>query len=99
MTTAEILELMTEVTSVRPDPQHRVSLGKVKTPPNVTSYKVYTNSDGLIVLQPHVSIPANEAWLYKNKKAHSSVIRGIENAKAGKARKSKENYTKYIKED
>jgi len=37
--------------------------------------------DGTIVLRPAVTVPANEAWLWKNKKALAMVQRGLEEAR------------------
>lgn len=98
MTTAQILREFTEVTEVKADSKHRVALGKVDIAKRVSHYRVYTNSEGLIVLDPQVSIPAREAWLYKNKKALKAVQMGLEDMKAGRAHKAKEDFTKYIDE-
>ena len=43
-----------------------------------------------------VSIPAHEAWLYKNKKALDSVRKGLEEARQGKLSKAPEDFSKYI---
>lgn len=40
--------------------------------------------DGTIVLRPAVTVPANEAWLWKNKKALAMVQAGIKEAKTGR---------------
>ncbi len=98
MTTAQILEGFEEVTEVRADSKHRVALGKIEVIQKISHYKVYRNDDGLIILEPLVTIPAREAWLYKNKKALADVRAGLEEARAGKANKAKEDYTKYTKE-
>jgi hypothetical protein len=37
--------------------------------------------DGTIVLRPAVTIPVNEAWLWRNKKALAMVQRGLEEAR------------------
>ena len=96
MTTAQILQEFKEITLVRADGKHRVSLGKVEIAHKATSFRVYTNTDGLIVLDPQVTIPAREAWLYKNKRALRAVQSGLEDARAGRVRKSKEDFTKHI---
>lgn len=46
-------------------------------------YRIYRNDAGQILLDPQVMVPAREAWLYKNKKAHTAVLEGIEQAKRG----------------
>jgi hypothetical protein len=40
--------------------------------------------DGQIVLDPQVSIPASEAWLYRNPEALASVRRGLQDLAEGK---------------
>ena len=98
MTTAQILQEMTQVAELKADSKHRVTLGKLEIAKKATSYKVYTNTDGLIVLDPQVSIPAREAWLYKNHRALKAVQMGLNDAKAGRSHKAKEDFTKYIDE-
>jgi hypothetical protein len=39
--------------------------------------------DGTIVLRPAVTVPANEAWLWKNAEALSMVQEGIDEARQG----------------
>ena len=82
-----------EINEVRVDSKRRVALGKVEHP--YERYVAYENDAGQIVLDPHVSIPASESWLYKNPKALKSVRKGLEDAKEGRLAKSKEDFTKY----
>ncbi|MBI2495240.1 MAG: hypothetical protein HYW10_01525 [Candidatus Omnitrophica bacterium] len=63
----------------------------------MTSFRVYRNAHGQIVLDPMVSIPAHEAWLFKNKRASALVQRGLEDAKRGRLVKAKEDYAKYVR--
>ena len=51
------------VTEARVDAKHRVGLGKILSS-QVTSFRVYRNAHGQIILDPMVSIPAHEAWLF-----------------------------------
>ena len=54
---------------------------------NVDGFKTHINpSTSEIKLTPTVSIPHNELWLYKNPKALKSVLKGMEEAKAGKVK-------------
>ena len=70
--------------AVRPDAQMRVSLKKaIAAVGEVESFDVYICADSSIVLQPKVSVPAAEAWLFKNPEALASVRRGAEQAAAG----------------
>jgi hypothetical protein len=67
---------------VKPDAKRRIVLPKVEMPEGVT-YQVYTNEAGQIILDPQVTIPASEAWLYVNEKAISAVRRGLHEAAQG----------------
>ena len=62
--------------SVKPDAKRRVHLPKVLIREDVT-YNIYTNSAGQIVLDPQITIPASEAWLYEDKTALASVDKGM----------------------
>ena len=66
---------------VKPDSKRRVVL-----PKNLegVTYHIYQNSLGQIVLDPQVTIPAYEAWLFTNKDALVSVKRGLADAAAGR---------------
>ena len=75
-------ELMVE--SQRPDAKKRLSIGQAMMAG--VSYAIYRNSLGQIVLDPVVTIPASEVWLFKNKKALASVKRGLEDSAAGRTR-------------
>jgi hypothetical protein len=70
---------------VKPDAKKRVVL-PFKVKEGITYY-VYENNLGQIVLDPHVSIPAYEAWLYKNPEALKSVMQGLKDAAEGRVRK------------
>jgi len=69
--------------SVKPDAKKRVVLPKVLNEPGVT-YRVYSNSIGQIILDPQVSIPVSELWLYQNPEALASFNRGLEDAAQGR---------------
>ena len=85
-----------EVAEARVDSKHRVSLGRA-IPREVRSFKVYQNAHGQVVLDPMVSLPAHEAWLFKNKRASRLVRQGLEDAKRGRLVKAKEDFSKYAK--
>jgi hypothetical protein len=44
--------------------------------------------DDKLILDPAVTIPAREAWLYKNQKAKKSLERGLDQAKKSQFSKS-----------
>jgi hypothetical protein len=71
---------------VKPDAKKRVVLSKVSVPDGVT-YHIYCNDIGQIVLDPYVSVPASEAWLFKNPEALQSVEAGLREAAEGKVSK------------
>ena len=85
-----------EIAEARVDSKHRVALGR-KIPNQVTSFRVYRNVHGQIILDPMVSIPAHEAWLFKNKRASALVQQGLEDARKGRLVKSKEDFSKHVK--
>ncbi len=85
-----------EVTQARVDSKHRVALGK-NIPSEVTSFKVYRNAHGQVILDPMVSIPAHETWLFKNRRASEMVRQGLEEATKGRLVKAKEDFSKYAK--
>jgi len=72
--------------SVKPDAKKRVVLPKALVEEGIT-YHIYTNKFGQIVLDPQVTIPASELWLFKNPAALASVKRGLADAAQGKISK------------
>ncbi|MFP4642527.1 MAG: hypothetical protein ACLFPU_10205 [Dehalococcoidia bacterium] len=67
---------------VKPDAKKRIVLSKAPIAEGVT-YHIYCNEIGQIVLDPHVSIPASEVWLYQNREALEAVQSGIQEAAEG----------------
>jgi hypothetical protein len=72
--------------SVKPDAKKRVVLPKALVEEGIT-YHIYTNKFGQIVLDPQVTIPASELWLFKNLDALASVQRGLSDVAQGKVSK------------
>jgi len=72
--------------SVKLDAKKRVTLSKIQVREGIT-YHVYSNSIGQIILDPQVTIPATEAWLFNNPDALASVRRGLSDAAKGKVSK------------
>lgn len=70
------------VAETHTDEKKRLILKKIKHPSAM--YRIYENSQGQIILDPVVTIPASEAWLYKNAEAISSVRRGLREAAEGR---------------
>ena len=65
--------------NVKPDTKKRVVLQHVQIQEGVT-YHIYRNSLGQIILDPQVTIPASEVWLFNNPDALTSVRRGLADA-------------------
>ncbi len=72
--------------SVKPDAKKRVLLPKSLVHKGIT-YHIYSNSVGQIILDPQVTIPASEAWLFNNPDALASVQRGLSDAAQGRVSK------------
>jgi hypothetical protein len=68
---------------VKPDAKKRVVLSGTQIQEGIT-YHIYSNKVGQIVLDPQVTIPASEAWLFKNPKALAAVRRGLSDAAEGR---------------
>lgn len=69
---------------VRLDSKKRVHLPKKALVGEGITYHIYRNSAGQILLDPQVTIPASEAWLFNNPAAIASVRRGLSDAAQGK---------------
>ncbi|MBI5595987.1 MAG: hypothetical protein HY928_07850 [Elusimicrobia bacterium] len=85
-----------EVADVRADSKKRIVLKRVRNPGK--AYRIYQNALGQILLDPLVTIPAAEAWLYKNANALDSVRRGLQDSADGKLVK-KPSLAKYSDDD
>jgi len=73
---------------VKPDVKRRVVLQGIQIQDGVT-YHIYKNSIGQIVLDPQVTIPASELWLFNNPGALESVRQGLKDAAQGRVSKVK----------
>ena len=72
--------------NVKPDSKKRVVLPKSLIKEDIT-YHIYSNDLGQILLDPQVTIPASEAWLFKDPEALASVRRGLADAAKGEVSK------------
>ncbi len=86
------------VTETKVDAKHRITLGQVLSD-QISSFRIYRNAHGQIILDPMVSIPANEAWLFKNKRAAEMVKKGLEDARKGKLIDAGEDFSKYLDDE
>ena len=74
------------VGNVKPDSKKRVMLRRINLPEGVT-FQMYRNCVGQILLDPQVTIPASEAWLFNNPQARALIQQGLAEAKQGKVSK------------
>ena len=81
---------------VKPDTRKRIVLPKSSIQKGVT-YHIYRNSVGQIVLDPHVTIPASELWLFENEEALALVDRGMLESVKGQL-KNRGSFAKYVKD-
>lgn len=65
---------------VRADSRGRFTLGSAA---QAKSYRVMVNDMGQILLDPIVSIPERELWLWQNSEALAAVQRGLQQAASG----------------
>jgi hypothetical protein len=68
---------------VRPDTKKRVVLPKELVGEDVI-FQIYCNASGQILLDPQVTIPAAEAWVFKNPESLASVKQGLADATEGR---------------
>ncbi|MBA7573319.1 hypothetical protein ES708_15115 [subsurface metagenome] len=61
------------------------------------TYHIYTNSFGQIVLDPQVTIPASELWLFENKEVLASIDKGMAESVNGQVMK-RGSFAKYVKD-
>ena len=71
---------------VKPDSKKRVVLPGALVANGIT-YHIYGNRFGQIVLDPQVTIPASEAWLFNNPDALALVQQGLSDAAKGRISK------------
>jgi hypothetical protein len=84
MTTIIRDEKLTRVPgNVKPDSRRRIVLPETTLEDKDIVYHVYINSYGQIVLDPQVTIPASEAWIFEDKTILASIDKGMDEAEKG----------------
>jgi hypothetical protein len=73
-------------TNVKPDAKKRIAISKAHQANEVT-YHIYCNEIGQIILDPQISIPASDIWLYDDPEAREAVATGLKEASQGKISK------------
>ena len=71
---------------VRADDRGRIALGRALKDLEDATFDIYRDDAGRIVLDPRVSIPASEAWVFRNEAVLGSLRRGLDQAATGKTR-------------
>ena len=79
------------------DSKQRIALGKLLKGRDIEHFQGEVLPNGEILLHPMAMVPAREHWLHENPKALASVLRGIEQSRQGKARKSG-SFAKFAKD-
>jgi hypothetical protein len=72
--------------NVKPDSKKRIVITKACQGDEVT-YHVYCNEIGQIILDPQISLPASEVWLYNDPETREAVAIGLRQAAEGKISK------------
>jgi len=80
---------------VKPDAKKRVVLPKSLVGEGIT-YHIYSNSLGQIILDPQVTIPASELWVFENKDILASIDKGMAESANGQVIK-RGSFAKYVK--
>jgi len=68
--------------NVKPDAKRRVYLPKSVLKEGI-AYHIYANNLGQIVLDPQITNPASEAWLFANRSALKEVDNGALESASG----------------
>lgn len=81
--------------NVRPDPKRRVLLPKALVGEDIT-YHIYVNGFKQVILDPQVTIPASELWVFENKDILASIDKGMTESANGQVIK-RGSFAKYVK--
>jgi hypothetical protein len=76
VTRIENIEFTEMVKTVKPDAKKRITLPSILVQDGII-FRVCHNSIGQILLDPQVTIPASELWLFKDKRALASIDKGM----------------------
>jgi len=82
---------------VKPDTRRRVVLPKSSVKEDIT-YHVYINHSGQIILDPQITLPAPEAWVFKDKKVLASIDRGMVESANGQT-VDRGSFARHVKDD
>ena len=88
----EVKEMFMLVDTRSLDSKHRITIGGklqklIAGNMNIDSYQVFVGKEGDILLRPAVSIPSNEAWVYRNPEVIGKIRQGLKEAAEGRTEK------------
>ncbi len=83
--------------NIKVDAKRRVTLPINLISEEIT-YHVYANKLGQIVLDPQVTIPVSEAWVFKDKKILDSMDKAMVESANGQT-VYRGSFAKYVKDD
>ena len=69
--------------SVKPDDRKRITIGKALLAMEDVTYHIYANSYGQIILDPQITIPASEVWIFNNPEILALAKKGLKAAAEG----------------
>jgi hypothetical protein len=73
-------------------------LGELGAPLEDLHFQIYVNSAGQVLLDPTLTVPVREMWLYRNPAALKKVRQGLSQAAQGKLR-DLGSFAKYADEE
>lgn len=83
--------------TVKPDAKKRITLPNILVQDGVI-FRICHNSDGQILLDPQVIIPASELWLLKDKKALALIDKGMSESVNGQTT-DRGSFAKYARDE
>jgi hypothetical protein len=83
--------------TVKPDAKKRITLPDILVKEGVI-FSIYHNSIGQILLDPQVTIPASELWIFKDKKILASLDKGMAESDNGQTI-DRGSFAKYAKDE
>ncbi|HEY40383.1 MAG TPA: hypothetical protein G4O18_00810 [Dehalococcoidia bacterium] len=82
---------------IRPDGRRRVALPKSLIKDGI-SFQVWANSEGQILLEPQVTIPASELWVFENKEILASLDKAMFESMNGQT-VNRGSFAKYVEDE
>ena len=81
--------------NARIDNKRRLYLPKTLAKEGII-YDIYTNSFGQIILDPQVTIPASELWIFDNKEVLAAIDKSVVESTKGQLIK-RDSFAEYVK--